>query len=274
MTESKRKKQSRADSTPRIYSAILALLLGVVTIIVFWPVKNDLFLVYDDPQYVLSNPHVQNGLTLKDVAWAFKATYAANWHPLTWLSLMLDATLFGSGAAAPHLTNVLLHAANSILLFLLFLRMTGAIWRSAAVAMLFAIHPLHVESVAWISERKDVLCAFFGLLAMLCYTRYVERLGPRDSQAAARAQSPWTFYGLSLFFFACGLMSKPMVVTLPFVLLLLDLWPLQRFIASGVATASTLQRLLTEKLPFFALSLAESVATWRNCGAGASNCAI
>jgi len=257
--------------------AFICLLLALATLSVYLPVRNYGFVDYDDSSYFFNNPHVLTGLSWPNIHWAFSSSQYANWHPLTWLSLMLDAALFGHGPAAPHLTNVVLHAANSILVFLLFLRMTRAVWRSAAVAMLFAIHPLHVESVAWISERKDVLSAFFGLLALWCYARYIEsarvNAGNDPSQGAAanpqpatcRWHSPWTFYGLSLFFFACGLMSKPMLVTLPCIMLLLDFWPLQRF--GSLATAKrnedgpTVQRVIIEKIPFFLLSIAASAVT-------------
>ena len=255
--------QQTGQFRPLCNPGFICLLLALATLAVYFPVSHYGFVDYDDSGYFFENPHVLTGLTGPNIEWAFTSGEDANWHPLTWLSLMLDATLFRPGPAAPHLTNVLLHMANSILLFLVFLRMTGAIWRSAAVAMLFAIHPLHVESVAWISERKDVLSGFFGLLALLCYARYVELLhSNRDPQAAASRQSPWTFYGLSLFFLGCGLMSKPMLVTLPCVLLLLDYWPLQRFVASGAANASTLQHILIEKIPFFLLTAVASAVTF------------
>ncbi len=226
--------------------AFICLLLALAAFAVYSPVRNYGFVDYDDSGYFFGNPHVLGGLTGPNIHWAFTSGEDANWHPLTWLSLMLDTTLFGDGAAAPHITNVLLHAANSILLFLLLLHSTSKLWRSAAVAMLFAIHPLHVESVAWVSERKDVLSGFFGLLTLLCYAGYARKEGePRLLR-----------YGMALFFFVCGLMSKPMVVTLPFVMLLLDFWPLQRF------NASTLQRLLLEKIPFFLFSAVASVVTF------------
>ena len=263
----------------------ISLLLALATLAVYFPVRNYGFVDYDDSGYFFSNPHVLAGLTWSSIHWAFTSSQCSNWHPFTWLSLMLDVTLFGASPAGPHLTNVLLHTANSILLFLVFLRLAGAIWRSAAVAMLFAIHPLHVESVAWISERKDVLSAFFGLLALLCYAHYVklarDRAGGNDSHTRTAgnphstesqgdanirptdkhwrvlaATSPWLFYCGSLFFFACGLMSKPMLVTLPCVLLLLDFWPLQRF------NRSMLQRIVIEKIPFSLLTAASSVVTY------------
>lgn len=272
---------------PLCSPGFICLLLALATLAVYFPVRNYGFVNYDDSGYFFSNPRVLTGLTWPNIHWAFTSGQYANWHPLTWLSLMLDATLFGTGAAAPHLTNVLLHTANSILLFLLFLRLTEAIWRSAAVAMLFAIHPLHVESVAWISERKDVLSAFFGLLALLCYVRYAELVRdrpeknpnpsePGENRRALSARSPWLFYSCALFFFACGLMSKPMLVTLPCVLLLLDFWPLQRFNTPAAPRrsedgstllprrnqAKAVQRIVIEKIPFFLLTAAASVVTY------------
>ncbi|MGH8024793.1 MAG: tetratricopeptide repeat protein, partial [Limisphaerales bacterium] len=243
----------------------ICLLLALATLAVYFPAHHFGFVDYDDPGYFSENPRVLAGLTWPNIHWAFVTGAEVNWHPLTWLSLMLDATIFGDGAGGPHVTNVLLHAANSILLFLLFLRMTGATWRSAVLAMFFAIHPLHVESVAWISERKDVLCGFFGLLALLCYVRYVELAGkwpgtsatdPNDAAPNTGFRSPLWFYFLALFLFACGLMSKPMLVTLPCVLFLLDFWPLRRF------QVSTLPRLILEKIPFFLLTAAASAITF------------
>ncbi len=258
-----------ADFTAQIVEVfsrplVVSLLLAVVTLWVYWPARQFDFLGYDDPGYFTQNSHVQNGLTWNGVAWAFTSGDAANWHPLTWLSLMLDAELFGQQPAGLHLVNLLLHSANSILVFVLFRRLTAAHWTSGFVAALFALHPLHVESVAWISERKDLLCAFFVLLALLAYGRHVtgdKSQVTRKRNSPVLVLSPVTshlsrFYFLSLFFFALALMSKPMAVTLPFLLLLLDFWPLERF------STATLQRLLFEKIPFFALSVAISVVTF------------
>ncbi|HTX21773.1 MAG TPA: tetratricopeptide repeat protein [Candidatus Aquilonibacter sp.] len=227
----------------------IALLLALLTLLAYLPVTRDQFLDYDDQNYVTENTNVLNGLTWSGVEWAFTTGHASNWHPLTWLSLMLDAELFGPNAGAFHFVNALFHAANAALLFVLLLRMTGALWPSAFVAALFAWHPLHVESVAWVSERKDVLSTFFALLALLCYERFV---------GESKVQSPKSkiFYALALTAFALALMAKPMFVTLPFVMLLLDFWPLQRF------NASTLPRLLAEKIPFFALTAASCVVTF------------
>ena len=240
---------------------IICLLLITVTLSVFLQVQNHDFVNIDDPHYVSDNPYVKNGLSKGNIIWAFTTTRVANWHPLTWLSHMLDYQLFGMNPGGHHVTSVLFHVANSVLLFLLLTRMTGAAWRSAFVAALFALHPLHVESVAWVSERKDVLSTFFWISSMWMYFLYVER--PRLSR-----------YILVFFSFALGLMAKPMLVTLPFVLLLLDYWPLNRFRLSqpsddtlATAQASTEQgasslHLFLEKIPFFALAAASSIVTF------------
>jgi protein O-mannosyl-transferase len=234
---------ARALSNP----ACLCLLLVAVTLAVYWPVMSCDFVNYDDPDYFSSNTHVQAGLTSDNVVWAFCTGHAGNWHPLTWLSLMLDRELSGPGPAGPHATNLLFHLANTVLLFLLLRCLTAATWRSAVVAALFALHPLHVESVAWISERKDVLSTFFGLLALLFYTRYAQRVTSSRRYVSL-------FYGLALLFFALGLMSKPMLVTLPFLMLLLDWWPLRR--------EASVRSLAAEKIPFFVLSAISCVVTF------------
>jgi tetratricopeptide (TPR) repeat protein len=241
-------------SRPRL----IALLLALATLAVYLPVVNHGFILYDDGDYVTQNKMVQDGWTLAGIQWAFTTFHSANWHPLTWLSHMTDCELFGSSAAGPHFVNVLLHVANTVLLFALWLQLarrepkTGGlpvpdpVWPAAFVAALFALHPQHVESVAWVAERKDVLSTFFGLLALLFYARFVMSEGGR----------PKFSYWLALFFFACGLMSKPMLVTLPFIMLLLDYWPLARW------NAAALPRLLVEKIPFFALTAASCVITY------------
>lgn len=239
---------------PLCSRVVICCLLAIATLAVYWPVASHGFIDYDDDGYFFNNPHVLGGLTGANIKWAFTSGEYVNWHPLTWLSLMLDAQLFGSSATAPHITSVLLHAANAILVFLLFLRLTGAIWRSAAVAFLFALHPLHVESVAWVAERKDVLSAFFGLLTLLCYAIYAQSNSPQIDKSAK--PSSLISYLSSLIFFACGLMSKPMLVTFPFILLLLDFWPLQRL------RLSSLRRVVLEKVPFFVLAAAVSVVTY------------
>ena len=207
------------------------LTLALLTFIVYLPVRNNDFVRYDDNIYVTDNPEVQSGLSWQGIEWTFTTGRGANWHPLTWLSLMLDCELFGVKPGPMHIVNVLFHVANTILLFLVLARMTKGVWQSAFIAGLFALHPLHVESVAWIAERKDVLSTLFWLLTMLAYVRYVER------PSAGR-------YIAVLVLFAMGLMAKPMLVTLPFVLLLLDYWPLERFQNSKIS----IQKLLFEKI--------------------------
>jgi Tfp pilus assembly protein PilF len=276
-----------ANPTRKQLSAIICLTLALVTATLYWPVMQHQFINIDDDQYITNNPHIQAGLTWPGLAWAFRTGYAANWHPLTWISHMLDCQLFGLNPAGHHLTNLLFHIANTLLLFLWLKQLTGALWRSALVAALFAWHPLHVESVAWAAERKDVLSAFFWMLTLIAYTRFA---------LESKVQSPKSkvFYGLSLLAFACGLMSKPMVVTLPFVLLLLDFWPLERFsgftrlrgasarqefqVSSSEKPSTPINheqalnpqhstesaaRLIFEKLPFFALALAGSIVTYQ-----------
>jgi Flp pilus assembly protein TadD len=270
-------KFARALSNP----VCLCLLLVAVTLVVYWPVTRYDFVNYDDPDYFSSNTHVQAGLTSDNVVWAFCTGYAGNWHPLTWLFLMLDRELSGPGPAGPHFTNLLFHLANTVLLFLLLRQLTGlrhdqsasstqaaANWRSAFVAALFALHPLHVESVAWISERKDVLSTFFGLLALVFYTRYAQKRSRVEGRASSATTESLALdprlstldYYLTLFFFALGLMSKPMLVTLPFLMLLLDYWPLERFKVQG--SRFKVQSLIWEKIPFFVLSMISCVVTF------------
>ena len=244
-------------SLSRILSlpGVVCLLLALSTVVVFWPVVSCGLLNYDDPSYLWENEHVLGGLTTSNIVWAFRSFAASNWHPLTWLSHMLDVELFGRTPTGPHCVNLLLHVANTLLLFLVLRRMTAAHWRSALVAALFALHPLHVESVAWLSERKDVLCALFFMLTLLAYTAYVE-------QSKVRSPKSKVWYGLALVCCALGLMSKPMLVTLPFVMLLLDYWPLRRFEASTINhRLSAIGSLVWEKAPFLLLSAASSVVT-------------
>jgi tetratricopeptide (TPR) repeat protein len=235
-------------SQKRVTMAI-ALLLALVTLGLYGPVLGHAFIDFDDDLYVTANPMVRQGWTWSGFTWAWTTGHAANWHPLTWLSHITDCALFGLQPAGHHATSALLHTANTVLLFLLLRRMTGAVWRAAVVAALFGWHPLHVESVAWVAERKDVLSTLFFLLTIWGYVRYVGEFKVQSSKFKV-------FYGLSLVFFVCGLLSKPMVVTLPFVLLLLDYWPLERF-GPGLGT-----RLVIEKLPFLALSAVLSAATY------------
>jgi len=248
----------------RYETSLIILLLCLITISVYWQVGNHDFINFDDPQYVTENSIIQAGFSRKSTLWAFTTIHAGFWIPLTWLSLMLDFQLYGLNPGGYHLTNLLLHLVNTILLFLVLKRMTKARWQSAFVAALFAIHPLHVESVAWVVERKDVLSTLFWLLAMWAYLRYVERPG------IAR-------YLLTFFAFALGLMAKPMLVTLPFVLLLLDYWPLMRlhpppYVAANESSPNktliyglprgSLIGLVLEKAPLFALAAISSMITF------------
>jgi hypothetical protein len=236
---------------------LLALAVGAVFSQTLWYG----FVNFDDDYYVYENPNITQGFNLHQVGWAFTHLDGpAEWLPVTALSRMLDWQLYGRQAGGHHLTNLLLQAANAILLFLLLRKMTGALWRSAFVAAVFAIHPLRVESVAWISERKDVLSGLLFMLTLLCYVKAVKWRVTATETRPASTPSRFTLhasrcYWLAVLLFALGLMAKPMLVTVPFVLLLLDYWPLQRF------NALTLQRLLVEKIPFFALSAAACVAT-------------
>ncbi len=234
----------------------VCLALAGITFLVFQSVTSFGFVNYDDPLYVTQNPAVLAGLTWRGIVWAFTQIHASNWHPVTWLSHMTDVELFGLDAGWHHITNLVFHIANSLLLFLLLKKITAAFWRSAFVAALFALHPLHIESVAWISERKDVLSMFFFLLTIWFYARFVEF---KVQTSSFKVQS----YCLALFFFALGLMSKPMLVTTPFVLLLLDYWPLNRFeLKTKNSKLKTFQSLLPEKIPFFALSFASVLVTF------------
>ena len=248
-----------------LHPAFISLLLATATLVVFLPTARHDFVTYDDPDYVTTNPHVQSGLTRDAVVWAFRTGHSGNWHPLTWLSHMLDCQLYGLEPAGHHLTSLLFHALNTMLLYILLRRLTGAVWRSAFVAALFALHPLHVESVAWVSERKDVLSACFFFLTLWAYARFVEVQSLKSnvqSQGTRSTQHTTRFYLLSLSFFALGLMSKPMLVTLPCVLLLLDYWPLRRFELKTLDfRLKTLVPLLREKWPFFLLSAGSCVAT-------------
>jgi tetratricopeptide (TPR) repeat protein len=233
--------------------------LAAATLAVFGGAMLCKFVNYDDPAYITSNLDLRHGLTLRSVEWAFTTGAASNWHPLTWLSHLADVEFFGMEPAWHHLTSVLLHTINGVLLFLILRRTTGAFWRSAFVAALFALHPMRVESVAWVSERKDVLSTMFWMLTVWAYVRYADDLKSEISNFKF-------FYGLSLVFFGLGLMSKPMLVTLPFVLLLLDYWPLARW-RRGVGM------LVAEKIPFLLLAAASSVVTFwvqRQGGAVAS----
>jgi protein O-mannosyl-transferase len=229
-------------SKDRTAKLLVGLLLFLSVLVLYYPALQNGFVNYDDPAYVTSNWQVQQGLTSRSMAWAFASTAEANWHPLTWISHMLDVQLSGLGPAGHHAQSVLWHAANVVLLFLLLAKATGFLGRSALVAALFAVHPLNVESVAWVAERKTVLCTFFLLLALGAYGWYVKR--PRASR-----------YLLVGLLFGLGLMAKPMAITLPFLLLLVDFWPLQRFPETPIF------KLALEKIPLLALSAASAAIT-------------
>ncbi|HBG25919.1 MAG: hypothetical protein A2Y10_00680 [Planctomycetes bacterium GWF2_41_51] len=221
-------------------SILICAFLAAAIIAVYWPVYKFDFVKYDDDVYVTDNKNVQNGFDFKNIKWAFTSGYASNWHPLTWLSHTLDYQLFKDCAGGHHIINILFHIANSLLLFYLFKKMTSSLWPRVFIAAAFALHPLHVESAAWIAERKDVLSTLFWILTMIAYVNYV-----KDQKVK--------WYLSALLFFILGLMSKPMLVTIPFVLLLLDYWPLERKFSKS---------LLIEKIPFFICSAALSVITY------------
>jgi tetratricopeptide (TPR) repeat protein len=218
--------------------------MTIVTLAVYWQMHRYDFVNFDDPYYVTKNPHVLNGLSHDGVIWAFTTIHTGYWHPLTWLSLMLACQLFGPGPGGFHFINVLLHLANTLLLFAVLKKMTGSLWPSAFAAALFALHPLHVESVAWISEHKDVLSTFFLMLTIWAYARYAEQ--PKVAR-----------YLWVAVFLALGLMAKPMLVTLPFALLLLDYWPLSR-----LGPKRSLTNLVIEKIPLFVMAAAVCAATF------------
>ena len=222
---------------------VICFVLILVTFAAFSQVLSYGFIDYDDNDYVTENAYVKAGLTRDSTIWAFTTGHSGNWHPLTWLSHMLDCQLFGTEAGWHHLTSLVIHIINTILLFAVLEKMTRSLWPSAFVAAAFAIHPLHIESVAWIAERKDVLSTLFWLLTMAAYLRYAKRPDKVN-------------YLLTLVTFALGLMAKPMLVTLPFVFLLLDFWPLERF------SRRSLRRLVIEKIPFLVLSAISSVVTF------------
>lgn len=231
----------------------MAAALAVATFAVYGQVISHQFISLDDDVYIRDNPMVAGGLTLKGIAWAFTSFQDSNWHPLTWLSHMVDSEIFGLNAGGPLLENALIHVSNTLLLFLFLKRVTGASWQSAIVAALFALHPLHVESVAWAVERKDTLSTFFGLLSLLAYARYTEAASSKR-------------YALVALWLSLGLMTKPMLVTWPFVLLLLDYWPLRRLKwqpADGIKRfGKAWVPLFREKLPLFCLVAASMVVTY------------
>ena len=217
---------NKINISPEKQKLIVYIALTLVTLAVFWQVNRYDFINFDDNIYVTENSYIQSGITLGGFRWAFSTRYADLWNPLTWLSLMFDYQLHGLNAGGYHLTNLILHILSTLLLFWLFNRMTGAIWRSAFVAAFFALHPLHVESVAWIAERKDVLSAFFWMLTLCLYVYYTEK-------PVIKRYLPVVFS------FVLALMSKPMVVTLPVIMILLDYWPLGRFQSRETATNLT-----------------------------------
>lgn len=234
------------------------ILIAALTIVVYWPVLHNGFIDYDDPDYVTANMVVRQGLTLKGFIWSFNGFHAANWHPLTWLSHMLDVSLFGLNPVGHHVVSLLIHALNSMLLCTFFYRLTGFIGRSVVVALLFAIHPLHVESVVWVAERKDVLSTLFWLLTMWAYTEYIQKTGLKR-------------YGIVATLFALGLMAKQMLVTLPLILLLMDYWPLC-LLTPAHGTDGTVRGGVTpfviKKIPLFLLAAAASLVTLLAQGSG------
>jgi len=244
----------------------ISIVLVAMTFAAYEPIRHNDFVRLDDYVYVAENPNVTGGITLKSVIWAFTKTHTANWHPLTWLSHMLDCEIYGLNPLGHHITNVLIHTANTLLLLFLLFKMTGALWRSAFVAAAFSLHPIHVESVAWLAERKDVLSGLFWILTILAYLHYAKR--PNIKRNA-----------IVVLCFAMGLMAKPMVVTLPFVLLLLDYWPLERILWRWKRPATTTERqqqqntslaypkmpvihLIAEKIPMFVLSVISCIITF------------
>jgi tetratricopeptide (TPR) repeat protein len=244
--------------------ATLSILLFALVLGVFSPALRNDFVNYDDPDYVTANPRVQQGLTLENIGWAFQTNHAANWHPVTWLSHMLDCTLYGQTPAGHHFTSIFSHALTTSLVFLLFWKMTGATGRSFVLAAIFGLHPLRVESVAWICERKDVLAAFFGVLTLWFYVLWNLTALSRQVPEARSKRVRAIYYGAALICFALGLMSKSMLVTLPFVMLLLDYWPLGRVRDQKSAVRSrrsVVRGLVAEKIPFLALAAATGAIT-------------
>jgi tetratricopeptide (TPR) repeat protein len=265
---------------------LICLFLAGITSALYWPLTSHNFVSYDDPIYISDNPHVNSGLSWPNVAWAFRSGYAGNWHPLTWISHMLDVQWFGLQPGWHHFINLLFHCANTALLFLVLNAMTSATWRSAFVAALFGWHPQHVESVAWAAERKDVLSAFFFMLTLLAYGKWVSRVEGRGESKLETRNSKFEanpkfeirngrgYYILALLSFGLGLLSKPMLVTVPFVLLLLDFWPLGRVsrvegrgekepeIRNSKFEIRNFLSLILEKVPFFALTISSCIATF------------
>lgn len=259
MLAKKRRIKNEGDEHSRRDVALVVFALAVLTAVVFCRVLFAGFITLDDPTYVMQNPHVTGGLTIANIRWALTATHGANWHPLTWLSHMIDYSIYGPRAGGHHATSLLFHLANVVLLFLMLRQMTRCTWKSAFVAALFAVHPLHVESVAWVAERKDVLSTFFWMMTLWAYFWYTE------SQMPSRIVA----YVAVVVLLALGLMAKPMLVVLPFTLLLLDYWPLGRYSKSkreskktGEPVRASVMPLIVEKLPLFLMSAASSVVTF------------
>lgn len=236
------------------------ILLISVTLGIYYQTSDHEFINYDDPSYIINNPYVNSGLTINNITWAFTSIHASNWHPVTWLSHMLDIELFGLESKGHHIVNLIFHLTNTLLLYFLLFGTTKSHWKSSFVAALFALHPLHVESVAWIAERKDVLSAFFFFITLNLYRLYANR--PSNSR-----------YILALIAFSIGLMSKPMLVTLPFILILMDYWPLQRLSCSinneYVSPITEIKnrnehfiKIMVEKIPFFCLSFISCIITY------------
>jgi hypothetical protein len=247
---------SRKSSSSRVrFEYVVSLLLILAIFVVFYQTKNYDFVLLDDDVYITNNPFVAEGWNAENIKWAFSNSHGGFWIPLTWLSYMIDSQLHGLDAGYYHMTNLIFHILNTLLLFAVFRQMTGDIWRSGFIAALFAVHPVHVESVAWVSERKDLLFAFFWLLTMWSYRLYVKQ------------PAIWR-YSVVMLFFIAGLMSKPMIVTLPFVLMLCDYWPLKRFQfnkyqQSDVAYPKvSLTRVVWEKVPLIMLSIGASALTF------------
>jgi hypothetical protein len=264
------------EPTENKRTGLVVLVLLLLTLAIYWPVQGYDFVQYDDPDYVFENQTVVKGITPYGLMWSFVDAHAANWHPVTWISHMLDCQFFGLNPGAHHLVNLLLHCSNCALLFLFLRTTTSALWPSLLVAALFAWHPLRVESVAWISERKDVLSGFFFMLTLLAYARYARTEAENHETRPAKSESKFSIFNfqfsvrnpsfwfpLTLAFFTLGLLSKPMLVTVPAILLLLDYWPLKR-IADGPPESHRFEipwPLIREKIPFFLLCLMVALIT-------------
>jgi Tfp pilus assembly protein PilF len=273
-------------------TSLVSLLLAAVTFVIYWQVSGFEFTNYDESTMILKNPFVLSGLTLQGITWALTTSWFDYWHPLPWISHMLDCELFGLNPGWHHLVNLTFHVADTLLLFAVLRRMTAAFWRSAVVAALFALHPLHVESVAWVAERKDMLSTLFFLLTLWAYTRYVERTRGRIVTAGEKEpgtgseepevnrgpissanlfNSPGCWYWVTLGLFVLGLMSKPMVLTLPFALFLLDYWPLARFqLTTESLKSKAIIPLVAEKIPFFVLTAFSCAISYWGVKAGGS----